>query len=119
MSGVMIDQHFAQRGRLGRLLTAVAQHPGYLGIGIDENTAIVVRDDRFQVLGDGAVTIIDASEMSFTNLRALEQERHLALLGVKLHSLPAGYGFDLAQRRPLVPEGEGSQPDTDEEPERQ
>ncbi len=115
MSGVMIDQHFAQRGRLGRLLTAVAQHPGYLGIGIDENTAIVVHDDRFQVIGDGAVTIIDASEMSFTNLRALEQERHLALLGVKLHSLPAGYGFDLQQRQPLVPEGEGSLPTGDEE----
>ncbi|MEG0642246.1 MAG: cyanophycinase, partial [Clostridium sp.] len=65
--GVIIDQHFAQRGRIGRLLAAVAQNPEILGIGIDENTAIVIEGkNRFRVIGEGAVTIVDGNYISHT-----------------------------------------------------
>jgi cyanophycinase len=57
---VIIDQHFAERGRIGRLLGAVAQSPRVLGVGIDEDTAVVVEGDDFQVIGSGAVYVVDA-----------------------------------------------------------
>lgn len=104
VGGVFIDQHFAERGRLGRLLAATAEHPGYLGIGIDENTAIVIEGDCFHVLGAGEATVLDARAMTHSNLRAPDQENDLALFGVQLHSLPAGYGFDLRTRVPVLPE---------------
>jgi cyanophycinase len=103
IDGVFIDQHFAQRGRIGRLLTAVAQQPAYLGVGIDEDTAIIVTDGQFRVIGSSAVTVIDASHMTYTNLRGLDQEKDLALYGVQLHNLPAGYCFDLRHRTPIIP----------------
>ena len=98
----VIDQHFAQRGRLGRLLTAVARHPDLIGIGIDENTAIVVRDHQFEVVGDGSCTVVDFSEMTHNNMGELLRDEGLALCGIKLHVLPEGYKFDLKNRQPLT-----------------
>jgi len=102
--GAMIDTHFSQRGRHGRLLTAVAHYPQDLGLGIDENTALVVNKTGFEVIGEGAVTVIDAGAMSYTNLPYAEECGGLALYGVTIHVLPAGYKFDLANRTPIVPD---------------
>jgi len=102
--GAMIDTHFSQRGRYGRLLTAVAHDPQDLGLGIDENTALVVNKTEFEVVGEGAVTVIDAGAMSYTNLPYAEECGGLALYGVTIHVLPAGYKFDLANRTPIVPD---------------
>ena len=67
--GVVIDQHFAQRGRIGRLLAAVAQNPHVLGIGLDEDTAIIVKpDNTFEVIGSNAVTILDGIHSSYSNV---------------------------------------------------
>jgi cyanophycinase len=104
--GAMIDTHFSQRGRHGRLLTAVAHYPQDLGLGIDENTALVVNKAEFEVIGEGAVTVIDAGAMSYTNLPYAEECGGLALYGVTIHVLPAGYKFDLAHRKPVVPDTE-------------
>jgi cyanophycinase len=101
--GAMIDTHFSQRGRHGRLLTAVAHYPQDLGLGIDENTALVVNKTEFEVIGAGAVTVIDAGAMSYTNLPYADECEGLALYGVGVHVLPAGYKFDLAGRAPVVP----------------
>jgi cyanophycinase len=100
--GGMIDTHFSQRGRHGRLISAVAQYPHDLGIGIDENTALVVKDGIFEVLGEGAVTVIDAGELTYTNVPDLERDESLALYNVKLHILPAGHCFSLGERRPII-----------------
>jgi cyanophycinase len=100
IDGVVIDQHFAQRGRLGRLLCAVARYPHHLGLGIDEDTAVVVRGQRFHVIGRGAVSVVDAGALSFSNLGEIRQGDALALCGVKLHVLPARHGFDLRARHP-------------------
>jgi cyanophycinase len=100
--GVLIDQHFEERGRLRRLLSAVAQHPHDIGLGIDENTAAVVSGHRLEVVGAGTVTIIDAGELTYTNLDELERDGLLAICGVKIHILPAGYRFDLQNREPVI-----------------
>ncbi len=103
---VVIDQHFAQRGRLGRLLTAVAQHPHMLGVGIDEDTAIVVQPgDIFEVIGSHSVTVIDGTKIRETNVSETGPRAPLALTNVVLHILPAGYRFDKKQRLLLLPAG--------------
>jgi cyanophycinase len=107
--GAMIDTHFSQRGRHGRLLTAVAHYPQDLGLGIDENTALIVNKTEFEVIGEGAVTVVDAGAMSYTNLPYAEECKGLALYGVGVHVLPAGHKFDLANRKPIVPETDGAQ----------
>lgn len=91
--------------RLRRLLLAVAQYAHEIGLGIDENTAVVVRGQELEVLGEGSVTIIDAGEMTYTNLASLNSDDILTLCGVKLHILAEGYRFDLRNRVPLI-EGE-------------
>lgn len=103
ISGVLIDQHFEERGRLRRLLSAVAQYPHDLGLGIDEDTAIVVQGRQFEVIGEGSVTVIDAGDLTYTNLLHASKNDLLALCGVKIHVLPAGYRFDLENRSPIIP----------------
>ncbi len=102
--GAMIDTHFSQRGRHGRLLTAVAHYPQDLGLGIDENTALIVERTEFEVIGEGAVTVIDGGSMTFTNLPYVDECKGLALYGVSVHVLPDGHRFDLANRRPIIPD---------------
>lgn len=95
----VIDQHFAQRGRLSRLLGAVAQNPRLLGVGIDENTAILAREEKgFEVLGNGAVYVINGQSITFTNLSESQPEATISVHGVKLDVLGRGDRFDLAKR---------------------
>jgi cyanophycinase len=103
LSGVVIDQHFAQRGRIGRLLAAVAQNPYVLGIGIDEDTAVVVKpDETFEVIGSNAVTILDGIHLSYTNVSESNPDDILALTDITLHVLPQGYEFDIRNRVPIL-----------------
>lgn len=101
-TGAVIDQHFSQRGRIGRLLSALAQNPGILGVGLDEDTAIEVNltDHHLQVWGSRTVTLLDGSHVQDTNASESRSDRPLAIAGVVLHVLPHGYGFDLHARRP-------------------
>jgi cyanophycinase len=104
LRGIIIDQHFEERGRLRRLLSAVAQYPHELGVGIDEDTAIVVRGSEATVVGSGSVTIVDAGYLTYTNLPDLDDDVNgiLALSGIRLHVLPAGFRFDLTTRVAVV-----------------
>ncbi|HZH51869.1 MAG TPA: cyanophycinase [Microvirga sp.] len=97
---VIIDQHFAERGRFGRLLGAVAHNPRELGIGIDEDTAIVVQGRQFEVIGSGAVYVVDGASVTHSNIAEAEPERALSMYDVRLHVLSAGDRFDLSSRRP-------------------
>jgi cyanophycinase len=100
---VVIDQHFAERGRIGRLLGAVAQNPAHLGVGIDENTAVILYGtESFEVIGEGAVYVLDARHVSYSNLTE-ERSKTLSVFDVKLHVLSEGNRFDLQDRRPSVP----------------
>ena len=101
LDGVVIDQHFEQRNRYGRLLSLVAQSPSLLGIGVDEDTAAVVRDgNRLEVIGRGAVTIVDGTQL-ISNAYVARRTAPLMVSGAVLHVLPAGATFDLAARRLL------------------
>lgn len=95
---VVIDQHFQQRNRYGRLLSLVAQSPSLLGIGVDEDTAAIVREGHLlSVAGRGAVTIMDGRNI-ITNASSIHQSAPLLTSGVILHVLPAGAEFDLTSR---------------------
>jgi cyanophycinase len=96
----IIDQHFAERGRFGRLLGAVAHNPRELGIGIDEDTAIVVEGTRFRVIGSGCVYVVDGAGVTHSNIAEARPERALSLYDVRMHVLGSGDAFDLATRRP-------------------
>jgi cyanophycinase len=105
ISGVAIDSHFAERGRMGRLLGVVAQNPRNLGIGIDEDTAIVVEgNEHFRILGSGAVYVVDGAEVSYSSLSEKSPEGIITIHDVKLHVLGDADQFDLTSRRPIVPE---------------
>jgi cyanophycinase len=98
LPGVIVDQHFEQRNRLGRLLAIIAQNPSLLGIGVDEDTAGVVGPDMvMEVIGKRSVTIIDGTD-SETDAWEVKAHRPLMISNVVLHSLPAGYRFDLRAR---------------------
>jgi cyanophycinase len=101
LPGVLVDMHFAERGRLNRLLSAIAMFPHELGLGIDENTAILVDGDVFEVLGAGTVTVIDAGPARDISCPPAESGGPIALWGVQLHVLPAGHRFDLTGRAPM------------------
>ena len=95
---VIIDQHFAERGRIGRLMGAIALNPRILGIGIDEDTAIIVRGGKFSVIGSGAVYIVDGSAVTHSNIAEGEPDSVLSIFGVTLQVLSSGDGYDLAKR---------------------
>ncbi|TYP51654.1 cyanophycinase [Thermosediminibacter litoriperuensis] len=102
---VVVDQHFAQRGRMARLLLAVAQNPYILGVGIDEDTAILVSPDgKFQVIGSNTVTVVDGSIVDFTNVSELGSGEPLAMFNARIHILSPGFGFDMKNRKPLKDE---------------
>lgn len=102
LEGVIIDQHFEQRGRFGRLLCGVSENPDVIGLGIDEDTSIKLYPDRhFEVIGTNAVTIIDGKTIEASNVSELKQNEILAIMGVKVHVLPQGYGYDLKSRKVL------------------
>jgi cyanophycinase len=103
LDNVVIDSHFGQRGRMGRLIGAVMQNPRNLGLGIDEATAIVVeRGEQFQVVGPGAVYVVDGSEISYSGLSEEHAEGVVTVHDVRLHVLGDGDCFDLNERRPVI-----------------
>lgn len=101
--GCIIDTHFSQRGRHGRLLTAVAHFPQDLGFGIDEDTAMIIEKGKFTVMGTGAVTVIDGGGMTYTDVPYVKSGQSIALADVKIHVLSEGYKFDFKTRQVVVP----------------
>jgi len=95
----IIDQHFRQRDRLGRLLTALAFNPFAIGIGLDENTAgFVAPDETLEVVGSGALTIVDPSELQFSSMARVRKNDPICLIGLRLHILDHGSTFNLHTR---------------------
>jgi cyanophycinase len=100
LPGVIVDQHFAERGRIGRLVAAVSQNPRMLGVGIDEDTAICIDGQRhFTVLGSGAVYVIDGATLAFTDV-AEDAGDSASMYGLTLHVLTTFDAFDLHSRVP-------------------
>jgi len=95
----IIDQHFRERDRMGRLLTALAYNPFAVGLGLDEDTAAFVQpNDDIEVVGSGGITIIDPTELSYSSMHKASRGEPVSLIGVKLHILVAGGRFKTASR---------------------
>jgi cyanophycinase len=95
----VIDQHFRERDRLGRLITALAYNPFAIGIGLDEDTAVFIGpDETLEVEGSGGVTVVDASEVSFSSADSVSEGQPVAVLGLKVHVLTPGTTFNLSTR---------------------
>jgi cyanophycinase len=103
IKGVIIDQHFNQRGRISRLFAGVAQNPNIVGIGIDEDTAIVVdANEKFSVIGNGVVTVVDGRNIEYTNISEQYPDDPLALTNVRVHILPKRYGYNLIDKTAII-----------------
>jgi len=96
----IVDQHFRQRDRLGRLLTALAYNPFAIGIGLDEDTAAFIQPgDDLEVVGSGGITIIDPTNLSYSSMDRARRGDPVSLIGVKLHILIAGGRFEKDSRQ--------------------
>ncbi|HTG33024.1 MAG TPA: cyanophycinase [Thermoanaerobaculia bacterium] len=112
--GLLIDQHFRRRDRMGRLLTALSYNPEPLGVGVDEDTAAMIdADGVITVLGSGAVTVVDASGLRFTDSHAVHRGQPVAMLGLKVDFLTRGCRYDVQRRTAVVPAGSAQQTTAD------
>ncbi len=104
-NAVIIDQHFRQRDRLGRLLTALAYNPFPVGLGLDEDTAAFIDpDDRLTVVGSGAIAVVDPSGLSHSSMSSAKRRQAVCLIGLRLHILTEGASFDLVNRTAAAPD---------------
>ncbi len=100
----IIDQHFTQRDRLGRLLTALAYNPRPIGIGLDEDTAaFLAPDGTLEVEGTGSITVVDPSEVQFTSMDSARPHDPVCVLGLRMHVLTAGAGYNVKTRQAHPP----------------
>jgi cyanophycinase len=96
---LIIDQHFRQRHRIGRLITAITFNPSAIGLGIDEDTAAFIGPDgRFEVVGSGWVTIVDPSTMESTTVNSAKKLQRLSVRDLKIHMLTSGDRYDIRTR---------------------
>lgn len=100
LPSAVVDQHFSERRRMARLLSALAVRPDLLGLGIDENTALVIeRGQAIEVIGEGVVTLVDPSQ-AMTNMETLAPDQQIEMLGLQLHILPAGHRYQISDSVP-------------------
>jgi cyanophycinase len=103
---LIVDQHFRRRDRMGRLVTALSYNPEPLGVGVDEDTAAIIDPDGvLTVLGSGAVTVVDAAGLRFTDSHSIHRGQPVAMLGLKVDFLTPGCRYDLKRRSGLAPAG--------------
>ena len=112
LKNIIIDQHFTERGRISRLITAVSYNPYNLGIGIDENTAIILDSAGvLEVFGQGSATIVDGSKITYNEIAEVDEFQSFSVCGVQLHVLRDGLVYDYLERHPLQPKNEFLLPD--------
>ncbi|MDM7924277.1 MAG: cyanophycinase [Pyrinomonadaceae bacterium] len=112
LKNIIIDQHFTERGRISRLITAVSYNPYNLGVGIDENTAIILDGQGvLEVYGQGAATIVDGSQISYNEIAEVGDHESFSVCGVQLHVLRDGLFYQYRDRHPLQPRQEFLLPD--------
>ena len=112
LKNIIIDQHFTERGRISRLITAVSYNPYNLGIGIDENTAIILDNEGIlEVFGAGSATIVDGSQISYNEIAEVSDYESFSVCGVQLHVLGNGLIYDYFGRTPIQPPNDFLLPD--------
>ncbi len=112
LKNIIIDQHFSERGRISRLVTAVSYNPYNLGIGIDENTAIILDGKGIlEVFGQGSTTIVDGSEITFNEIAEVSDNESFSVCGIQFHVLRDGLVYNYRERHPIQPPTEFLLPD--------
>ncbi len=112
LKNIIIDQHFTERGRISRLITAVSYNPYNLGIGVDENTAIILDGKGvLEVFGQGSATIVDGSEITFNEIAEVADNESFSVCGVQFHVLRDGLVYNYLERHPIQPANEFLLPD--------
>ncbi len=112
LKNIIIDQHFTERGRISRLITAVSYNPYNLGVGIDENTAIILSSDgMLEVFGEGTVTIVDGSDISYNEIAEVSETEPFSVFGVKIDILRDGLSYDYFARKSIQPPSDFLLPD--------
>jgi len=112
LKNIIIDQHFSERGRISRLITAVSYNPYNLGIGIDENTAIILDGNGvLEVFGQGSTTIVDGSQITFNEIAEVADNEAFSICGVQFHVLRDGLVYNYLERHPIQPTNEFLLPD--------
>ncbi len=112
LKNIIIDQHFTERGRISRLVTAVSYNPYNLGIGIDENTMIILdKEGVLEVFGAGTVTIVDGSQITYNAIAEVGDHQSFSVCGVQLNILGDGLLYDYFGRTPVQPPNEFLLPD--------
>ena len=103
-NAVIIDQHFTQRNRLGRLLSASSYNPFLIGLGIDEDTAAFIGPDNvIEVVGSGTITVVNADSISYSSMWQAKGDDALSLLGLKIDVMGEGCRYDLTTRQAYPP----------------
>jgi cyanophycinase len=104
VKGVVIDSHFIKRGRFSRLMEIVSSNPGYIGLGLGEDTGIIIRDGHIlEAIGNGLVVIFDGHGINYSNIFSIKDREAIAVEGVLVHTLVKGHGFDILTREYLKP----------------
>lgn len=112
LKNIIIDQHFTERGRISRLITAVSYNPYNLGIGIDENTAIILNGNGvLEVFGEGSATIVDGSQITFNEISEVHDNEAFSVCGIRFHILRDGLVYNYIDRHPIQPPVEFLLPD--------
>ncbi len=112
LKNIIIDQHFTERGRISRLITAVSYNPYNLGVGIDENTAIILDNEGvLEVFGEGTVTIVDGSQITYNEIAEVEEFQPFSICGSQIHILRDGLLYDYFARQTIQVPNEFLLPD--------
>ncbi len=110
-NSVIVDHHFRERDRIGRLMTAVGYNPFAIGLGLDEDTAAFIGpDDVLEVMGTGSVTLLDPTDVTHTSMDSAHKSEPVCLVGLRLHVLTDGWRFDLSRLEAIAPAVVGASP---------
>lgn len=99
INNVSIDTHFTERGRIGRLIETVTCNPGILGLGLSEDTSLVINNGVMEVCGSGIATIVDGNDIEYTNLTEVKEGEPVTVEGIKVHVLGPGRRFVISERK--------------------
>jgi cyanophycinase len=104
---LVIDSHFVNRGRISRLFQLIAQHPGMLGVGLAEDTGILIdlseEEPKFLVVGSRQVVLVDGRGISHTNIASVDENQPFSLLNVQVHILGPGYAYNCNTNQVIIP----------------
>ncbi len=104
IQNVVIDSHFIKRGRFSRLMEIVTSNPGHIGIGLGEDTGIIIRKGYLiEAIGNGLVVIFDGKRIRFSNISSIKNGEAIAVENMHVHTLVNGYGYDLLNGKYLIP----------------